>query len=59
MTTGPGSAESREPDVATHSAADCVRRCPWCGADAPVVHVHGHGQCAACGTNREPCCQPD
>ena len=20
------------------------------------MHVHGHGQCAACGTNVEPCC---
>lgn len=34
-------------------------RCPWCGVVAPIVYVHGHGQCANCGTNREPCCQPD
>gem|GEM_PF-5764254 len=40
-------------------AAACAARCQWCGVVAPVVWVHGHGQCAACGTNREPCCQPD
>jgi hypothetical protein len=31
-------------------------RCPFCGAPAPIIWVHGHGQCAFCGTNREPCC---
>ena len=31
-------------------------RCPFCGTPAPVVWVHGPGQCAFCGTNREPCC---
>ncbi len=31
--------------------------CPWCGVAAPVVWVHGHGQCAACGVNAQPCCQ--
>jgi hypothetical protein len=30
--------------------------CPYCGATAPLVHVHGHGQCAHCGANTEPCC---
>jgi len=35
-------------------------RCPACG-DSPLrlVAVHGHGQCARCGCNVEPCCQPD
>jgi hypothetical protein len=33
-----------------------ARRCPWCGVRGDVVHVHGHGQCAACGNNVEPCC---
>lgn len=33
--------------------------CPWCGSRRGVVHVHGHGQCAACGTNVEPCCAGD
>jgi hypothetical protein len=31
-------------------------RCPWCGALGEPVRVHGHGQCAACGNNIEPCC---
>lgn len=31
-------------------------RCPACGQIAPVVWVHGHGQCALCGTNVAPCC---
>jgi len=31
-------------------------RCPFCGQPATVVWVHGHGQCARCGVNREPCC---
>lgn len=30
--------------------------CPYCGAVADVVRVHGHGQCSRCGTNIEPCC---
>lgn len=33
--------------------------CPWCGFLAPVVHVHGHGQCTVCHTNIEPCCAGD
>lgn len=31
-------------------------RCPACGSIAPLVWVHGHGQCSACGTNVAPCC---
>lgn len=31
-------------------------RCPWCGHLGPVVAVHGHEQCASCGTNIGPCC---
>jgi hypothetical protein len=31
-------------------------RCPFCGSVLHVVAVHGHGQCARCGTNVEPCC---
>lgn len=30
--------------------------CPACGVPLILVHVHGHGQCAQCGTNVEPCC---
>ncbi|MGE3175023.1 MAG: hypothetical protein AB7O97_20515 [Planctomycetota bacterium] len=32
------------------------QRCPWCGAALVTVQVHGHGQCARCGTNVDPCC---
>jgi len=31
-------------------------RCSYCGAKLEVVFVHGHGQCANCGTNVDPCC---
>ena len=30
--------------------------CPWCGVRGEPVRVHGHGQCAFCGNNIEPCC---
>jgi hypothetical protein len=31
-------------------------RCHYCGYLGAVNQVHGHGQCARCGTNIEPCC---
>ena len=31
-------------------------RCPYCGRVGEPVRVHGHGQCAHCGINIEPCC---
>jgi hypothetical protein len=31
--------------------------CAWCGVTAPLIRVHGHEQCAACGVNVNPCCQ--
>ena len=31
-------------------------RCPACGRPENLVWVHGHGQCAYCGTNVMPCC---
>lgn len=34
-------------------------RCPTCGHPLRIVHVHGHGQCGACGTNIQPCCDGD
>ena len=33
-----------------------AERCPYCGAPAPIVWVHGRGQCAFCGIDRESCC---
>lgn len=34
-----------------------TRRCTYCGAEAPLIWVHGHGQCAHCGINVQECCQ--
>ena len=31
-------------------------RCHYCGFEGAAIPVHGHGQCARCGTNIEPCC---
>lgn len=31
-------------------------RCDYCGFQGGLNQVHGHGQCARCGTNIEPCC---
>lgn len=31
-------------------------RCPACGYALRIVWVHGHGQCAKCGVNVQPCC---
>ncbi|MBN2731912.1 MAG: hypothetical protein JXR26_05720 [Balneolaceae bacterium] len=33
------------------------RRCAYCGTEAPIVWVHGHGQCSRCGINVEECCR--
>jgi hypothetical protein len=37
--------------------AEEARRCNYCGSQAPLVWVHGHGQCANCGINVQECCQ--
>lgn len=31
--------------------------CNWCGTQTKIIWVHGHGQCANCGTNIEECCK--
>lgn len=36
-----------------------AERCPACGHAVSLVHVHGHAQCAVCGCNVAPCCQPE
>lgn len=33
------------------------RQCMYCGVEAPIVWVHGHGQCSHCGINVEECCR--
>jgi len=39
-----------------NDAGAAATRCPYCGHRGPVVTVHGHGQCARCHNNTEPCC---
>ena len=34
-----------------------TENCPRCQTQAQIIWVHGHGQCAHCGQNVEPCCQ--
>ncbi|MFP8490061.1 hypothetical protein ACKGJO_13310 [Gracilimonas sp. Q87] len=41
----------------TQQAGSAKRRCLFCGQEAELIWVHGHGQCAACGTNAEECCR--
>jgi hypothetical protein len=36
-----------------------MQTCFFCGAPQLLVHVHGHYQCATCGTNAMPCCDGD
>lgn len=38
------------------SGSGDAARCPWCGAIAAEVAVHGHAQCQKCGANTQPCC---
>lgn len=48
-----------EEQCSVHAQADSdnSRRCIYCGSEAPLVWVHGHGQCAKCGTNVDECCR--
>ena len=32
-------------------------QCNWCGQMTNIIWVHGHGQCARCGTNIDECCR--
>lgn len=41
----------------TNSDSSQSRRCAYCGEQASLVWVHGHGQCAHCGINVQECCQ--
>jgi len=36
-----------------------TQSCFFCGHLVKLVHVHGHYQCPACGTNALPCCDGD
>lgn len=48
--------EEKRSQKKTSHAGD-IRRCVYCGSAAPLVWVHGHGQCSACGINVEECCR--
>lgn len=43
--------------TASESTTSKLRRCVYCGEEAPLVWVHGHGQCSSCGINVQECCQ--
>jgi hypothetical protein len=32
-------------------------QCVYCGQAAPIIWVHGHGQCAHCKINVDECCR--
>jgi hypothetical protein len=36
---------------------DKETHCTWCGQRTHIIWVHGHGQCARCGTNIDECCR--
>jgi hypothetical protein len=37
--------------------AGAAQPCPRCATVAPLIYVHGHAQCTACGCNILDCCQ--
>lgn len=39
------------------SASKSKTRCLYCGHEAELIWVHGHGQCSNCGINTEECCR--
>jgi hypothetical protein len=39
------------------SSIENIIICNWCGTQTQIIWVHGHGQCANCGTNIEECCR--
>lgn len=39
------------------SGQDQSRQCVYCGQSAPIIWVHGHGQCAHCKINVDECCR--
>lgn len=48
---------SRQMNSAASKYNPFAERCLYCGQQAGIVWVHGHGQCAACGTNVDECCR--
>ncbi|WP_171032911.1 hypothetical protein [Fodinibius saliphilus] len=50
-------ANSKTVEIYQQVTEEESRRCSYCGVEAPLVWVHGHGQCAHCGINVQECCQ--
>jgi DNA-directed RNA polymerase subunit RPC12/RpoP len=46
-----------QPFERTEPRVSAAQRCPRCGSLAPLIYVHGHAQCTACGSNILDCCQ--
>ena len=38
------------------SPESSTEKCLFCSNVLQVIWVHGHGQCANCGINVDPCC---
>lgn len=53
----PSRGDGRDPGGVTWSSHGAEGACPFCGGMGGTVQVHGHGQCASCGTNIHPCCE--
>jgi hypothetical protein len=49
--------DGNQPLGSSASRASAPQRCPRCGHVAPLIYVHGHAQCTACGSNILECCQ--
>lgn len=47
----------KQDEIISGRQTENVRRCIYCGSEAELVWVHGHGQCATCGINVEECCR--
>jgi len=41
----------------SQKASTSKTRCLYCGHEAELIWVHGHGQCSNCGINTEECCR--
>jgi hypothetical protein len=46
-----------QPFARSKPRASAAQRCPRCATVAPLIYVHGHAQCTACGCNILDCCQ--
>lgn len=49
--------EPLKPETQSQETNTFAHRCLYCGMEAELVWVHGHGQCSHCGINTEECCR--